>query len=208
MIFSNALLQKRGGMLEGVVTTEHYHDLGKLLFGMTVFWAYIAFSQYMLIWYGGIPEETVWYRHRLEHGWEYHSAVLLIAHFILPFIILLPRGNKRFLPLLTFMSVWMLIMHWFDLHWITMPVYDMLAAAGDHASSAVEHATAAVADHGGTGDHGAAKHDYAGFHWLDFTSWIGLFGIYFGLFMYRFSRHSLVPSNDPHLKESLKFTNS
>lgn len=177
MIFSNALMQKRGGMLDGVVTTEHYHDLGKLLFGMTVFWAYIAFSQYMLIWYGGIPEETIWYRHRLEHGWEYHSAALLIAHFIIPFIILLPRGNKRFLPLLTFMSVWMLVMHWFDLHWLTMPILE-------------------------------GPEGHAGFHWLDFTSWLGLFFVFFGLFMYRISRHSLVPNNDPHLKASLHFTNS
>ena len=178
MIFSNALIQKRGGMLEGVVTTEHYHDLGKLLFGMTVFWAYIGFSQYMLIWYAGIPEETIWYRHRLEHGWEYHSAVLLVAHFIIPFIILLPRGNKRFLPLLTFMSVWMLIMHWFDLHWLAMPILDL------------------------------QKNGHAGFHWLDFTSWLGLFFVYFGLFMYRLSRHSLVPKNDPNLGASLKFMNS
>ncbi|MBX2819819.1 MAG: hypothetical protein KTR29_09065 [Rhodothermaceae bacterium] len=178
MIFSNALIQKRGGMLEGIVTTEHYHDLGKLMFGMTVFWAYIAFSQYMLIWYGGIPEETIWYRHRLEHGWEYHSAVLLVAHFIIPFIILLPRGNKRFLPLLTFMSVWMLIMHWFDLHWLAMPILDL------------------------------AQNGHAGFHWLDFTTWIGLFMAYFGLFMYRLSRHSLVPKNDAHLGASLRFTNS
>ena len=178
MIFSHALLQSQGGMLKNVVTKEHYHDLGKLLFGMTVFWTYIAFSQYMLIWYGGIPEETIWYRHRLEHGWEYHSAVLLIAHFIIPFIILLPRGNKRFLPLLTFMSVWMLIMHWFDLHWLAMPILDL------------------------------QKNGHAGFHWLDFTSWLGLFLVYFGLFMYRLSRHSLVPRNDPGLKASLRFTNT
>ena len=178
MIFTNALMQKGGGMLKNVVTTEHYHDLGKLLFGMTVFWAYIAFSQYMLIWYGGIPEETIWYRHRLEHGWEYHSAVLLVAHFIIPFIILLPRGNKRFLPLLCFMSVWMLVMHWFDLHWLSMPVLDL------------------------------QKNGHAGFHWLDFTSWLGLFGVYFGVFMYRLSRHSLVPHNDPHLGKSLRFVNT
>lgn len=178
MIFMLALLQKSGGMLGDVVTKEHYHDLGKLLFGMTVFWTYIAFSQYMLIWYGGIPEETVWYRHRLEHGWEYHSAALLIAHFIIPFIVLLPRGNKRFLPLITFMSVWMLVMHWFDLHWIAMPVLDL------------------------------AQNGHAGFHWLDFTNWIGLFSIYFGLCMYRFSRHSMVPANDPHLNFSLRFVNT
>ena len=178
MTLSTLIVQRSGGMLQGVVTKEHYHDLGKFLFGFTVFWAYIAFSQYMLIWYGGIPEETVWFRHRLEHGWQYHSAVLLAAHFIIPFVVMLPRASKRVLPVLSFMCVWMLVMHWFDLHWIVMPVLDI------------------------------ARDGHAGFHWLDFTSWLGLFGLYFGFLMYRLSRHSLVPENDPNLKKSLHFMNS
>ena len=82
MILMLSMLQRTGGMLKGVVTIEHFQDLGKFMFGFTVFWAYIAFSQYMLYWYGNIPEETIWYRHRLEHGWQYHSAVLLVMHFI------------------------------------------------------------------------------------------------------------------------------
>lgn len=178
MILTLALLQRVGGMLNGVVTAEHYHDLGKFLFGFIVFWAYIAFSQYMLYWYGNIPEETVWYRHRLEHGWQYHSAVLLALHFVVPFVLLLPRASKRILPMISFMSVWMLIMHWFDLHWLVMPVLDI------------------------------AQNGHAGFHWMDFTSWLGLFGIFFGVFMYRLGRHSLVPHNDPNLEHSLHFMNS
>ena len=59
------------GPLAGVVNREHLHDLGKLLFGFIVFWAYIGFSQYMLIWYGNLPEETIWFAHRMEHGWEW-----------------------------------------------------------------------------------------------------------------------------------------
>jgi hypothetical protein len=176
--FTTLLVQGPGRMLSGVVTTEHHQDLGKLLFGFTVFWTYIAFSQYMLIWYGNLPEETVWFRHRLEHGWQYHSAALLIMHFIIPFVVLLPRASKRTPAILGFMTVWMLVMHWFDLHWIAMPVLD--TARGGHAA----------------------------FHWLDFTCWLGLFGVFYGLFMYRFSRHSLVPTNDPNLAKSLRFTNS
>lgn len=108
--------------LRNIVTREHLQDLGKMTFGFVVFWAYIAFSQYMLIWYGNIPEETIWYRHRLEHGWEVHSAILLIAHFIIPFLVLLPRSTKRSIPILSFMCVWLLVMHWFDFHWLAMPV--------------------------------------------------------------------------------------
>lgn len=122
-----AMSLQRADMMGGV-TTEHYQDLGKFLFGFVVFWAYIAFSQYMLIWYGNLPEETVWYRHRLMHGWEVHSAALLIAHFILPFIILVGRWAKRLRPLLAFMAVWILFMHWFDFHWLVMPVLH-----GEHA---------------------------------------------------------------------------
>ena len=129
VVLTSALLQRRAGALRQVVTIEHYHDLGKWMFAFTVFWAYIAFSQYMLIWYGGLPEETVFYRHRLEHGWQWHSAALLILHFIAPFIILLPRASKRFVPLLSVMAVWFLIMQWFDLYWIAMPVH-----LADHAA--------------------------------------------------------------------------
>lgn len=117
-----AMALQKGRNLRHVVTKEHYQDLGKMTFGFVVFWAYIAFSQYMLIWYGNIPEETVWYRHRLEHGWGVHSAILLICHFILPFLILLPRAAKRSLPILGFMCSWLLIMHWFDMRWLAIPV--------------------------------------------------------------------------------------
>jgi hypothetical protein len=122
LISVTSMLMQRGGMLKNVVTKEHYHDLGKFTFGFVVFWAYIAFSQYMLIWYAGIPEETVWYKYRLEYGWGYHSAALLLGHFIIPFVLMLPRFVKRSRPILAFWSVWLLIMHWFDMHWIVAPV--------------------------------------------------------------------------------------
>ncbi len=169
-----AILLRRGDMLKGIVTREHYQDLGKYLFGFVVFWAYIAFSQYMLIWYGGIPEEAVWFQNRLQLGWEWHSAVLLLFHFVLPFFILLPRGTKRTIPIMFVMSVWLIGMHWFDIHWIVMPV---LRESG-------------------------------GFHWLDFTCWLGLTGIFAGSLMYRLSRHPLVPQNHPYLQDSLRFENS
>ncbi len=167
------LLQNLGGMLSDVVTPEHYHDLGKYMFGFTVFWAYIGFSQYMLMWYGGIPEKTVWYQHRLQAGWEWHSIALVLFHFIVPFIVLLPRFTKRTIPILSVMSVWIIGMHWIDLHWVVLPV---LRESG-------------------------------GFHWLDFTCWLGLTGIFAGALMYRLRRHSLVPQNHPYLRESLHFEN-
>ncbi|MCC6849792.1 MAG: quinol:cytochrome C oxidoreductase [Deltaproteobacteria bacterium] len=110
------------GALRGVVTTEHLHDVGKLLFGFTIFWAYIAFSQYFLIWYGNIPEETVYYMKRQVGSWQSVGMLLAYGHFLLPFFFLMPRAAKRSSALLVIAAVWQLFMHFLDLHWAIMPV--------------------------------------------------------------------------------------
>jgi hypothetical protein len=112
---------KRRGFLTRLITPEHSHDLGKLMFGFVVFWAYIAFSQYMLIWYGNLPEETVWYQAR-EHGfWVWVSIFLLVGHFVFPFLLLMSRHPKRRGPTLVFASVWLLFVHWIDVFYLVMP---------------------------------------------------------------------------------------
>ncbi|MDM7915814.1 MAG: quinol:cytochrome C oxidoreductase [Candidatus Eisenbacteria bacterium] len=114
-------LVQRSGRLTRAITPEHYHDMGKLVFAFTIFWAYIAFSQYMLIWYGNIPEETVWYLRRQTGGWDAIGLLLIFGHFVVPFLALLPRFVKRRSELLVVPAAWMLAMHWIDLHWIVMP---------------------------------------------------------------------------------------
>ena len=114
---------RRSGILTEQITVEHYHDLGKLLFAFTVFWAYIAFSQFMLIWYGNIPEETVWFKHRFEGGWKIISFLILFGHFILPFLGLITRAAKRNVKVLTGMAIWILLMHWVDIFWLVIPNY-------------------------------------------------------------------------------------
>jgi hypothetical protein len=116
-----SLALRRSGHLEKEITVEHYHDLGRWMFALVVFWAYIGFSQYLLIWYANLPEETVWYRHRLEGNWSWVSAALLGGGFILPFLLLISRGAKRNLPLLGAVAGLLLGMHYVDLHWIVMP---------------------------------------------------------------------------------------
>jgi hypothetical protein len=117
------LIALRGaGVLRNAVNEEHYHDLGKWIFGLTMFWAYIAFSQYLLIWYANLPEETFWFRNRLQGSWRGVAAVLLFGHFIAPFLLLIGRAAKRRPGLLAAASVWMLAMHYVDLYWIAMPV--------------------------------------------------------------------------------------
>ncbi|MCB0327632.1 MAG: hypothetical protein KDD52_08445 [Bdellovibrionales bacterium] len=119
-----SLLLRFFGILDRVITVEHYHDLGKLLFAFTCFWAFIAFSQYMLIWYGNIPEETIWYKHRWEGSWKYMSLFLAGGHFVFPFLALIPRASKRNVLVLGLMAVWMLVMHWVDLYWLIFPNLD------------------------------------------------------------------------------------
>jgi len=121
MILSLMLLQ-RAGIITESVTVEHYHDLGKFVFAFIVFWAYIAYSQYMLIWYANIPEETVWFQTRLEGPWGAFTAFLLFGHFIGPFLFLMSRKMKRRGLTLAVGVTWMLLMHWIDLYWLVKPV--------------------------------------------------------------------------------------
>ncbi|MCX7808690.1 MAG: hypothetical protein N2515_08780, partial [Deltaproteobacteria bacterium] len=114
-------LLRKSGPLADVLTVEHYHDLGKLLFGFLVFWAYISFSQFMLIWYASIPEETTYYHHRWQGGWAAYSIGMAIGHFIFPFLFLLSRNIKRRIPLLAFGAGWLLAMHVVECFWLVMP---------------------------------------------------------------------------------------
>lgn len=112
------------GRLEKSVTAEHYHDLGKMLFAFTVFWAYVAFAQFMLIWYANIPEETLWFKHRFAHGWGNVSWFLLFGHFVFPFFGMLSRHVKRNKKGLAFFAFWMLAMVYLDMFWLVLPNID------------------------------------------------------------------------------------
>jgi hypothetical protein len=127
-----ALLLRRGGLLKELITPHHYHDLGKWLFAFVCFWAYIAFSQYLLIWYGNIPEETVFYAARWQGGFKIASTALVLAHFAVPFFLLLARDAKRSFLLVGIGAAWMLAAHYLDLYWLVMPAMGA-AGAGFHA---------------------------------------------------------------------------
>jgi hypothetical protein len=114
------LLQKMG-WLSRTVTVEHYHDMGKLVFAFIVFWTYIAFSQYMLIWYGNLPEETFWFLRRQTGEWTQLSLLLLFGHFAVPFFGLISRSPKRRKAVLAIASLWVLFMHFVDMYYVVMP---------------------------------------------------------------------------------------
>ncbi len=110
------------GVLKDVITVEHYHDLAKMIFGFIIFWGYMGFSQYLLIWYANIPEETIFYQARWEGTWAIITMIIVFGHFVIPFVGLLTRGSKRNLKYLSILSLFVLVMHWIDLYWLVMPV--------------------------------------------------------------------------------------
>ncbi len=116
-----AIYLRSRGILHDEITREHYHDLGKLTFAFMILWSYMAFSQYFLMWYANLPEETLWYRLRWEGGWAPLSVILPLGHFVVPFVVLMSRAAKRNLKVLTFISFWLLALHWLDLYWIILP---------------------------------------------------------------------------------------
>ncbi len=123
-------LLQRSGFLHGAVTIEHYHDLGKLLFGWLSFWSYIAFAQFFLIWYASVPEEVSFFHLRwTDNGetWKPVSTALFFLHFVVPFCILLSRNVKRNPTVLMFMAVFILAIHFLDIYWLVLPNLGVLA---------------------------------------------------------------------------------
>ena len=178
------LCLQAAGILTKTVTLEHYQDLGKLMFGFTVFWAYIAFSQFMLYWYANIPEETEFYMHRLQHGWEYVSYAIPFTNFFLPFFFLMSRHAKRNKIGLATFCIWTLLAHFFDLYWIIMPNF---------------------------GAHGlpeGVQPPHASISANDLVLLAGMLALLVAYVSYLIVRKNIIPIGDPKLAESLHFENA
>jgi hypothetical protein len=110
--------------LEGVVRAPHFHDLGKLLLAFVMLWAYFAFSQFLIIWSGNVPEETKWYLQRLRGGWGWVGIGLVILHFALPFVLLLSRDLKRNAKRLATIAGLIFLMRLIDIFWLIEPEFN------------------------------------------------------------------------------------
>ncbi len=179
-----AILLRKSGYLQGIVTDEHYHDLGKFLFGFTVFYTYIGFSQYFLIWYANIPEETMWFRYRIADDFFIVTMMLCLGRFFIPFFFLLPRAVKRSSVTLFIAASWILTMEFVDMFWLIQPVL-----AHHHALE--------------SGDHHMTVHIGA----LDALCLLGMAGVFLAAFGWALGRKALVPVKDPRIIESIKFEN-
>ena len=113
-------LNEKGLLVKGIIK-DHYYSLGALIFAFINFWAYIAFSQYLLIWYANLPEETYWFLQRWEGSWLYFSVFFMIVHFAIPYFVMLSQPSKMDPKRLKIMSLWLAITHILDLYWIVIP---------------------------------------------------------------------------------------
>jgi hypothetical protein len=164
------------GRLEGWVTENHLHSLGKMVFAATGFWAYIYFCQFMLIWYANIPEETVYFLRRADNGWLPYFLVLPALKFVLPFLLLLPREAKREPYRLVPVSLLIVFAQFWELYLMVGPAL-------------------------GHGEHAAAAHVPV----VEFAVTAGFLGLFLLVFGWDLRRHEAVPVKDPALGASLHY---
>lgn len=125
LAFTVIMLSVLGGEapLQGVVKSKHIHDLGKLMFAFVMLYAYLTFSQFLIIWSANLPEEIPWYIKRLAGGWQYLLGALIVAHFALPFLIMLSAEVKQHLKRLTWIALLLFVMRFFDTVFQVQPQY-------------------------------------------------------------------------------------
>jgi hypothetical protein len=160
------------------------------MFSFTFFWAYTAFSQFMLQWYGNMPDETVWYKYRMFGEWQWVSIAILVGYWGFPFVILMSRWTKRIVPALVFFAVWQLVFHWLDLYWNAMPQFDWHEAV--HQGVKVQEGPLA----------GPIALHHVGFSPVDVTVWVAMIGVLL-IGIGRSLTGNLIPIKDPTLPLSL-----
>lgn len=166
----------KNGLLKGYIRDEHFHDLGKLMFAFSVFWAYIGFSQYFIIWYANLPEETIYYTHRLSGGWAFFAPALAILRFVLPFALLLRQDVKRKTQMLTVAAIVILLAHFVDLAYIIMPAVSKVV-----------------------------KFEGMMFGWQEFTGVLFFAGVFCVLAAQQYQKRNAVAINDPLISESFEY---
>ncbi len=110
--------------MSDALNATHFHDYGKLLLAFVMLWTYFAISQLLIIWSADLPEEITWYLERAHGGWKWVSILLVLFHFLLPFLLLLSRDLKRNAPTLGKVALLLLAMRWFDLYWLAAPSFE------------------------------------------------------------------------------------
>lgn len=180
---------KNQGYLKNVCTIEHFHIKGKLLFAFTIFWAYVTFSQYFLIWYANVTEETKYFLIRNTEGWNTANICLLFGHFVVPFVVLLQSRLKRNWNYLSVIAGYTLVMHVLDHYLITIPERGI--SLGNIEPKVF----------------GEIAPSIPGAFWGDILAFVTI-GAGFLFFLIRaMGQHALYPHRDPRILESANISN-
>ncbi|MFT5410384.1 MAG: uncharacterized membrane protein YidH (DUF202 family), partial [Verrucomicrobiales bacterium] len=182
LIILTVTFLRKHGYLKEIVNKEHYHIMGKLLFAFVVFWAYISFSQFFLYWYANITEETKFFILRNTDGWFYISIFLVIGHFGVPFLFLLRQNAKKDVRQACAICCWIVFMHAVDLYWLIIP------ERGPSLTSGVSL---------------TIKGSFV----YDLLAVVTIGCIIGYIFLRTLGKHSIYPSRDPRLKESIELLN-
>jgi hypothetical protein len=161
--------------LSHVITRDHFHDLGNLMLAFTMLWAYMSFSQYLIMWSGNLEEEVPYYTIRTDKFQKIVALGIVIFHFAVPFALLLGRRNKRSVRTLALIASLILLMRVVDLYWIVMPTFYQAHQA-------------------------QLKHGVL-VHWLDIVAPVAIGGIWIFVFIWQLRRRPLLPLHDPRLGE-------
>lgn len=166
--------------LRGIVKPDHFHDYGKLMFAFVVLWAYLSFSQWLIIWQGNITEEIRWYLDRAHGHWKIIATLLIFFHFVLPFAIMLSRSLKRQPRKLVAMAVWIMIVRLVDLFWQVQPSFH---AKGPYGEVLAPLSWQVVV--------------------LNVINIAAIGGLWLAVFYWQLNKRSLMPVNDPEFTEML-----
>lgn len=159
-----------------MLTPTHFLHLGNLMLAFVMLWAYMAFSQLIIIWSGNLPAEIAWYLHRSTPGWKALALALGLLQFAVPFALLLSQDLKRRIRLLWGVAALVLFAHAVDVFWLVVPSFGASVHAGGRAA----------------------------LHWMDFTIFAGIGGFWVALFLTRLAAHPLIPRNDPRMAASVQ----
>lgn len=180
---------KSMGHLKHVTGPEHFHIMGKLMFAFTTFWAYIAFSQFFLIWYANITEETKYFLVRNTGNWNIAMYFLVFGHFVVPFVVLLQAWLKKSPKMLSIVAVYTLAMHALDHYLITIPERGI----------SLGYIKPDV--------FGDIQPSIPGAFWGDIIAFITVGAAFVFILIRALGQHSLYPNRDPRILESANVSN-
>jgi hypothetical protein len=196
--------------LRDVLSPQVLNDLGNLMFAFTLLWAYVNFSQFLIMWSGNIAEETPYYYFRNRGSWGGIALFVVFFHFFTPFLLLLWRKIKRDIKLLAAVALLVLVVRSVDLFWIVKPMFFQRTSwlAHDAATQETEKHGGAAAGADANAKMGPARYDMPllhsvaeGMHWTDLPAIAGIGGIFIAAFAWRLKQRPLLAPNDPRLAE-------